>query len=449
MKIISSKKKTIILCLACCAIFFEAFDVSVVNLSLTTIAAGFHLSLADAQWIQTIYLVSFGSFLLLGGRLVDAYGHKRIYLAGMGIFGAASAFAFLSASLPPLLLIRGLQGFGAALAMPAGIAMLSAYFEEGKERNTAFGIFGSFAALGFAMGLALGGIITAYVDWHWIFSINVPAFILILFTGILIPNDAPAGVGMPAYTSSLWLIASLILLSYATHELPLLQWKGIAGIGIALVSIYALLRYDRKTKAPFFNENIFNPAALKAQLCSVLLGAGFLSFVFIATLALSQEFNLDSKTIGLVLFPFSIVSALVSKYLLPLLFARTGVANTTGIAFTMLFIGSALLLIALEFHCLPLLVIAIALVNSLGIAIAYPALTILSLTGVKKENQGTAAGMQSSLYTIGTSIGISITGLFFKSFSQVPGNMPLFAPAIFIMLLPGAAIVILKTRALH
>jgi MFS family permease len=449
MNIISRKKKKILLCLACCSIFFEAFDVSIVNLSLTTIAAGFHLPLADAQWIQTIYLISFGSFLLFGGRLVDAYGHKKIYLTGMGIFGAASAFAFMSASLPPLLLIRGLQGFGAALAMPAGIAMLSTYFGEGKERNTAFGIFGSFAALGFAMGLALGGIITAYVEWHWIFSINVPVFILILFTGILIPDDNPPDVRIPKYTSSLWLIVSLILLSYSTHELPVLQWKGIAGIGIALVSLYALVQFDRRTETPFFNKNIFTPAALKSQLCSVLLGAGFLSFVFIATLALSQEFNFDNKAIGFVLFPFSILSALVSKYLLPSLFTRTGVANTACIALTMLFIGSVFLLIVLQFHYLPLLFISIALVNSLSISMAYPALTILSLTGVKKENQGISAGMQSSLYAIGTSIGISVTGLFLKTFSSPAGNMPLFATAIFITLLPAAAILILMPRTMR
>ena len=172
-----------LLWLACSAIFFEAFDVSIVNLSLPLIASSLGLSLAAAQWVQTLYLLSFGGFLLLGGRLCDYAGSRLIFLAGMGLFGVASALGSASHHLWSLLPARAGQGIGAALAMPAGISLLSRYFPAGEQQQTAFGIFGAFAAVGFAGGLALGGMIASLFDWHWIFGINIPVIAIVLWGG--------------------------------------------------------------------------------------------------------------------------------------------------------------------------------------------------------------------------------------------------------------------------
>src|ERR1700761_3573950 len=143
-----SREQRVLLWLACSAIFFEAFDVSIVNLALPLIAADLHIPLATAQWVQTIYLLTFGGFLLLGGRLCDHYGSAGIFIAGMSLFGGASALGYFSDDIVLLLIARVGQGIGAALAIPGGISMLSRYF-SGEQQQTAFGIFGAFAALGF------------------------------------------------------------------------------------------------------------------------------------------------------------------------------------------------------------------------------------------------------------------------------------------------------------
>ena len=161
-----SPQQRILLWLACSAIFFEAFDVSIVNLAIPVIAADLRISLAATQWVQTVYLLSFGGFLLLGGRLCDYAGSKRIFMAGMFLFGTASAIALVSHHISLLLLARAAQGIGAALAMPGGISLLARHFEEGPPRQTAIGIFGAFAAVGFAGGLALGGLIASFFNWH-------------------------------------------------------------------------------------------------------------------------------------------------------------------------------------------------------------------------------------------------------------------------------------------
>src|ERR1700748_1840215 len=173
----------ILLWLACSAIFFQAFDVSVVNLSLPLMASGLGVTLASAQWVQTLYLLSFGGFLLLGGRLCDYAGSRMVFLAGIGLFGGASALGYFGQHLWTLLPARAGQGIGAALAMPAGISLLSRHFRAGEQQQTAFGIFGAFAAVGFAGVLALGGMIATLLDWHWIFGINIPVIAVVLLAG--------------------------------------------------------------------------------------------------------------------------------------------------------------------------------------------------------------------------------------------------------------------------
>src|SRR5450631_1946515 len=255
----------IILWLACSAIFFEAFDVSIVNLALPVIAKDLQFPLASAQWVQTIYLLSFGGFLLLGGRLCDHFGSKRVFMAGMFLFEAASALAMFSNHFLLLLPARAGQGIGAALAMPGGISLLTKYFAEGGGRQRAIGIFGSFAAMGFAGGLALGGIITSYLSWHWIFGLNVPIITLVLIAGyFFIPDDKILHRGPLNGLTAFWLTATLLLFCYGVHELTRLGWWVIPCLAAAGVSAVGLRRYDASQDHSFFGAGIFpSPAAAR------------------------------------------------------------------------------------------------------------------------------------------------------------------------------------------
>lgn len=417
MKNSFSIQQRILLCLACSAIFFEAFDVSVVNLALPLMAADLNISLASAQWIQTIYLLSFGGCLLLGGRLCDYAGSKRIFMTGMILFGIASLLASISHQLPLLLLARAGQGFGAALAMPGGISLLSRHFKEEQQHRVAFGIFGAFAAIGFAGGLSLGGLVAAAFDWRWIFGMNTPIIAGVLLVGALfIPHETvAAGRSLPVITA-IWLTLTLLLFSYAIHECGDLGWKTLPCLLMAIVSGTLLLRFDQRQASPFFEKGIYSsPAASRRLIAFSLLGFSFLPFIAICTLALFEVMGWGVRPAGLLLFPYSIGSALVSGWILPRMFRVIGVARTGLISLLCLLAGAVLLGAGIYSHRLPCFLAALLLVNSISIAIGYPALTILSLTGVAPDKQGIAAGLQSSIYTIGSGIGLSVMGLCLKS----------------------------------
>jgi MFS family permease len=445
-----SFQQRILLWLACSAIFFEAFDVSIVNLALPLIAADLHISLAAAQWIQTVYLLSFGGFLLLGGRLCDHSGSRRIFLAGMLIFGGASGLASFSHHFWLLLPARAAQGIGAALAMPAGISLLSLHFPAGESQQKAFGIFGAFAAVGFAGGLALGGMIASLFNWHWIFGINVPVISGVVIAGLsYIPPVAAKEARSPLNGwTACWLTATLLLFCYCVHESVALGWKTLLILLAAGVSGLLLWKFDSRQTQPFFGSGIYpSPgAAYRALGAFTLLGACFLPFVFISTLSLYSSLGWDILSTGILLFPYSIGSALVSQFVLPRLFRRIGVVKVGILAMGCLLAGDGLLAMGISSHRLIFYLGALLLVNSVCIAIGYPAFTLLSLEGVRQSQQGVAAGLQSSCNTIGTGVGLSLIGLCLQSSPHGSAAPPLLAGCGVIALLCGVALWLLVRK---
>jgi len=446
----STRQRTI-LWLACSAIFFEAFDVSIVNLALPVIAGDLHISIATAQWVQTLYLLTFGGFLLLGGRLSDYAGSKRIFLFGMLLFASASALALFSHHIIPLLVARAVQGVGAALAIPGGISLIGRHFEEGRPRQTAMGIFGAFAAVGFAGGLALGGLIASFYDWHWIFGINVPVILGVLAAGCyLIPGEKMNNAAPLSPLTACWLTATLLLFCYCIHELKTLGWNALPLLATAGISGIILLRYDRHHPQPFFAKDIFSGSAgYRALGASLILGISFLSFIFLCTLSLFEVMHWGVRAIGLLMFPYSVGSALISKFFLPWLYTRMKVSEVALLAMICLIAGLLLLLTGVETRQLSYFLVALFLVNSVCISIAYPSLTILSLTDVSSVRQGVAAGLQSATYSMGSSLGLSLVGLCLQSAGHGTGTTAtqLSLTCLVIMTISSIAPMLLAKRA--
>ncbi|HEX3934016.1 MAG TPA: MFS transporter [Puia sp.] len=439
--------------LACSAIFFEAFDVSIVNLALPVIATDLRIPLATAQWIQTIYLLTFGGFLLLGGRLCDHYGSAVIFIAGMSLFGFASAIGYLSRDVVLLLPARAGQGIGAALAMPAGISLLSRYF-SGKQQQGAFGIFGAFAAVGFAGGLAIGGMIATLLDWHWIFGVNVPVIaVVVAVAWKYIPRVRRADAGLSAAGSNAppngwiaaWLTATVLVLSGAVHEAARLGWLAFPCVAGALLSGVFLLRIDRRLRRPFFGAGVYSSReAYRGLAAFSLLGAGFLPFVFTCTLSLGVCLGQGILSTGLWLFPYSIGSALVSKFLLPRLYRRMRPQQVGLLAMICLLAGDVLLAAGIVSRQAGWFLGALLLVNSISIAIGYPAFTVLSLAGVAPEKQGVAAGIQSTLYTVAAGLGLSFIALSLDALGS--GRTALLACCGIVGVLCISAVVILAWK---
>src|SRR6266849_1238812 len=165
--------------------FMVVLDISIVNVALPTIKLDLGFSEAGLQWVISAYAIVFGGFLLLGGRLADLLGRRRIFIAGIALFSFGSALSGLAWSAGSLVVFRGLQGLGGALFAPAGLSLLMTTYREGRERNVALGIWGAASGSGAAVGVLLGGVLTSYLSWPWIFYINVPVGLALV---VLIPR---------------------------------------------------------------------------------------------------------------------------------------------------------------------------------------------------------------------------------------------------------------------
>src|SRR5438128_4017705 len=156
------------------AVFMTVLDIAIVNVALPSIGKHLHFAQSDLQWLITAYALTFGGFLLLGGRAADLMGRRRVFMVGLALFTAASLACGLAGSEAVLIVARGIQGLGAAIVSPAALSIVSTTFEEGAERNKALGIWGAVAGRGAAAGVLLGGVLTKYLGWEWIFFVNVP-----------------------------------------------------------------------------------------------------------------------------------------------------------------------------------------------------------------------------------------------------------------------------------
>jgi MFS family permease len=188
MKHISRKKQT--LALLAVAQIMVILDFSIVSIALPAIQQAFHLASADLQWVVSAYAVMFGGFLLLFGRASDLFDRKKLFIGGLGVFSLASLVGGLAPSPLLVLVARAVQGLGAAIVSPAALALVLTTFEEGPERNRALGVFGSVAGIGFSVGVILGGVLTGFLNWRWVFFVNLPIGLLTML--LAIPVLAPS-----------------------------------------------------------------------------------------------------------------------------------------------------------------------------------------------------------------------------------------------------------------
>ena len=196
------------------AIFLDALDVSIVNVALPSIKLDLHLTTADLPWVQGAYLLTYAGLMLLGGRAADLLGRRRIFLLGSTLFGLGSLSGGLATNVWLLIVARGVQGIGAALTAPSAVSILTTTFAEGPERNRALGVFSATGGVGFTFGLVLGSVLTNFISWHWVFFVNVPVVLLILFLApIVVPESRSMG-GMRSYD-----IAGVVTVTYGLSHL--------------------------------------------------------------------------------------------------------------------------------------------------------------------------------------------------------------------------------------
>lgn len=415
-------KKNIILMIASMAIFVEALDIAIINLTIPSIQSQFKVGNDQVQWLQTLYVLLYGGFLIIGGKLSDVLGKKMIFMIGSVLFLLTSLGAGLSSSFEMLAIFRAVQGLAAALIMPSSLSIVIHNFTEEKERSKAIGIFSSFAAIGSGSGLSFGGIISTLWGWHWVFLINVPIlFLVVIIAYFYLEADTPEkNKRTPDIISGLLLAATLLMISYAVHTIGDFQKHAALLISLIVVILICLkVLYSRLTGLtdPLINLSIFNSrAVVTANLAFILLGGFFTGFLFMVSLILQKDMNLSAAKSGLLLVPFSLLSAVVAKFGIPFLTKRLTISQLGIAGMLSMLIGGLFLTNSVLFnHSLVLVLLSATFVTGLGMTMCYTSLSVLSVQGIPKEHYGLGSSIGTTSYFLGAGVGLSILTLFMKS----------------------------------
>ena len=270
-----------------------ALDISIVNVALPTIQSQFHFTTTGLQWIISAYALTFGGLLLVGGRISDYFGRRKTFILGLIIFAVSSMLGGLSTSATTLILARASQGVGAAILAPAALSLISTLCEEGPERNRAFGLFSAMAVIGFVIGLLLGGILTTYISWRWVFFVNVPIAIAVILYAIFRLNpQIKANIVKLDLSGAILITIAMVVLVYGITLLSVPGNSFILGLLLIATSFVMGLIFiyvERRADDPIIPLNIFSKRLLVASnAVRFLIFGSFIIMLFTMTLYLQD-----------------------------------------------------------------------------------------------------------------------------------------------------------------
>lgn len=386
-------------------------DGTIVNIALPQAQLELGLSDGQRQWVVTAYALAFGALLLLGGRIADYWGRKRTFMVGMIGFGAASVYGGLAQSSTELIIARGLQGAFAALLAPAALALLTVTFTHGKERNTAFAIFGTVAGTGAAVGLLLGGVLTEFADWRWCLLVNVFFVLAGLIGGLLFVTESKAPGNnrydvAGAITVTLGLGALVYGFSLAEHGWAQLDTIGFLALGVALLVLFVWI--ESRVAQPLLPLRVvLHRVRGGAYLMQAVIGSAMIGSTVYLAFHLQIVLGFSPFIAGLASLPMTVVIMFCVPFitkLLPVIGPRPMMIAGPLIAAVGLFWLSGITPGGNYFtEVLPGLAIL-----GIGMANLFVPVQNLALTGVEPQDAGAASAMANSAMQIGGSIGLSV-----------------------------------------
>ncbi|MBJ9993528.1 MFS transporter [Paenibacillus sp. S28] len=402
------------LALLCLANFMVIMDTSIIGVALPAIKEALGYSQESLQWVFNAYVIFFGGFLLLGGRLSDLFGQKRMFMWGFLILTAASLLAGLAWNDNVLNIGRALQGFGSALIAPSALTIVMMLFSGNpKELGKALGFWGASAAAGGSAGVFLGGVITEWLSWEWTFLINVPVGILAL---ILSPGLLAKGArrkGSIDIVGSVFVTVALVLIVYgivtAEHNgwgAPTTIWTLI--LGLALFILFLIVQAVKKE--PLVPLRIFKAPNLAAgNIALLMLSGGWIPLWYFLNLYMQQVLKFSAFTGGVALLPMTIVIAIFMIAITGKLIAKIGVKANIVIGLTAL--GGSMILFSTNTPVDGTFlanVLPASLLGALGMSLAYIPSMMSAMNGAKPEEAGLASGLANTSYQIGSAISLAI-----------------------------------------
>jgi len=391
----AADRRWIALAVIVAAQFMVILDVAIVNVALPSIKTDLHFTQESLQWVVTAYAILFGGLLLLGGRLADLLGRRRLFIAGVALFGVSSLLSGLAWSEASLIVFRAMQGLSGALLSPAALSILTTTFREGRERNIALGVWGAASGSGGAAGVLLGGALTSYLGWSWIFFINVPvAAALISVTPFLLRESRIEGAHRHFdFAGAATITSSLMLLVYAMTRATQHGWSDSPTVGILALSAVLAISFvviELRSKAPLLPMRIFRLRTLSAANgTALLLSSAVFSQFFLLTLYMQQVLHYSAIKTGVAYIGLT-VSIVAFSAVAQTLATRIGVRRVLPVG--LLLSAAGLVLYArLPVHGHYFWdVFPAFLLSGIGLALAFVPTQIASLTGVRSSEAGAA-----------------------------------------------------------
>jgi EmrB/QacA subfamily drug resistance transporter len=412
--VLRSRLGAITLVLLCAVQFLDIADSAIVNVALPSIQRSLGFSQQNLQWVASGYILTYGGFLLLGGRLADLLGRRRMLLTGVAIFAVSSLTAGLANSAELLVAARLVQGLGAALMAPAALSELTAGFREGKDRNTALGAWGAISGIAAAAGVFLGGLLSEGPGWRWVFFVNPPICVVVAagaFT--LLAKDGGGRVGGTAFDSqgAVLVTGGMLLLVYSLVRAPIVGWGSIQTIFTLIGSAVLLIAFavnESRSRNPLLPLAILRVRGLvAADLTQLIAFAGFFSMFFYATLYMQEVLHYSPLKAGAAYLPitagFAVAGGVASQLVTRIGTRVVVVAGCVIAAAGIYWVSRVPLHSSYVSDLLPGF-----LVMSLGAGSVFVSVTAAANAGVPSDKAGLAAGLLNSSQQVGSALGLAI-----------------------------------------
>ena len=401
------------LVLLCFAQFIVVLDASIVNVALPSIGEGLDFSQANLAWVVNAYVLTFGGFLLLGGRMADLLGRRRVFISGLLLVAAASLAAGFAATEGQLIAARAAQGLGAAIISPSALSIITTTFRDGAERNKALGAWGAVAGAGGAAGVLFGGILTESLGWEWVLWVNVPvALVAAALAPYLIAESRSESATRHFDTAgAVSVTAGLSVLVYAVVDATDAGWISGQTLGLlafAAALLAAFVAIERRSDAPLVPFRIFRLRTLTgANAVGLLVGGSLFSMFFFITLYMQQVLGYSPIKAGLSYLPLAVM-IIVASGIASQLVTRIGFKPV--LATGMAFIAAALLWfsqVSVD-GSYATDILGPSLLAATGLGFAFVTTTIAAVSGVRDEESGLASGLINTSQQIGGALGLAV-----------------------------------------
>ncbi|HEV3408000.1 MAG TPA: MFS transporter [Gaiellaceae bacterium] len=414
MTFADNRARWLALYVLCLGDLMIVLDGTIVNVALPSIRDDLGFSQTSLAWVVNAYLLTFGGFLLLGGRLGDLFGHRRLFLAGIALFTVASLACGLANSQELLVIARAVQGIGGAVVSAVALSLLLMIFTEQGDRAKAMGVFGFVLSGGGVIGVLAGGILTDALSWHWIFLVNLPVGVLVYALSLrLLPKESGAAAsGRVDAAGAVTVTASLVLAVYAIINGNEAGWTSVRTLGVlgaAAALLAAFLAIEARVASPLMPLGVFRNRNLStANVLGVFMAAGMFAYFFFSALYLQLVLGYSPLEVGLAYLPGTVVWGAASLFLSDRLVMRFGIKPP-------LVAGLALMTVALVLLArtpvdgnwlVDILPATIAV--GLGAGIAFNPILLAAMSGVAQEQAGLASGVVNTAFMMGGAVGLAV-----------------------------------------